>query len=310
MLGRHLEWQEFCERHDVSMAEAQLSAYYNDLEEKAKSRYREKLEKLGGMTDPYLNWQSEASIDWQLWPDVEYPDIFNYLIESPSVYTGESLKAYRSLDAYNYFVSGWVESVCVVEIRSCKDTYLVTARVRHSQRVSATPVRTWVALKQDGPVVCAHCTCMAGLGEACSHIAALLFTIEGNTQTKKRLTCTSLPCSWLPPSFRAVPFAKLADIDFSTPLQKRKKLTSLNKGESSRSSQPTKQVQEPTEEEVQEFYSELAKTGKPVVLSLVPKHCENFVPLSAKGVLPQPLTHLFHHDYMPLSYLELLDVCE
>ena len=121
------------------------------------------------MTDPYLNWQSEASIDWQLWPDIEYPDIFNYLIESPSVYTCESLKAYRSLDAYNYFVSGWVESVCVVEIRSCKDTYVVTARVRHSQRVSATPVRTWVAVKQDGAVVCAHCTCIAGLGEACSH---------------------------------------------------------------------------------------------------------------------------------------------
>ena len=66
------------------------------------------LEKLGGMTDPYLNWQSEASIDWQLWSDVEYPDIFNYLIESTSVYTGESLKAYKSLDAYKYSLSGWV----------------------------------------------------------------------------------------------------------------------------------------------------------------------------------------------------------
>ena len=46
------------------------------------------------------------------------------------------------------------------------------------------------------------------------------------------------------------------------------------------------------------------------MLSLVPKQCENFVPLSAKRFLPQPLTHLFHQDYMPLSYLELLDVCE
>ena len=85
MLGCHLEWQEFCERHSVSIAEAQFSAYYDDLEDKAKSRYSERLKKLGGMTDPYMNWQSEASIDWQLWPDVEYADIFNYLIESPSV---------------------------------------------------------------------------------------------------------------------------------------------------------------------------------------------------------------------------------
>ena len=61
---------------------------------------------------------------------------------------------------------------------------------------------------------------------------------------------------------------------------------------------------------MQELYSELAKTGKQVVLSLVPEYCENYVSLSAKGVLPQPLTHLFRHDYMALPYLELLDVCE
>ena len=156
---------------------------------------------------------------------------------------------------------------------------------RHSQRISATPVRTWVAVKQDCPVVCAHCTCMAGIGEACSHIAAVLFTIEGNTRAKKRFTCTSFLCSWHPPSFCAVPFAKLADIDLSTPLQKRKKITLLNKGESSRSSQQTSQAQAPTEE-AQELYSELAKTGKPVVLSSVPEYCENYVPLVQKKFYP------------------------
>ena len=131
-------------------------------------------------------WQSGFSIDWQRWPDVKYPDIYNYLIESPSVYTGESLKAYKSLDAYNYYVSGWVE-MSVMDICSCKNTHLVAACVRHSQRVSATPVRTWVAVKQDGPVVCAHCTCVAGLGEARSHVAAVLFTMEGNTERRRGL---------------------------------------------------------------------------------------------------------------------------
>ena len=72
------------------------------------------------MADPYLKWQSGFSIAWQLWPDVEYPNISNYLIESPSVYTGESLKAYKSLDAFNYFISGWVEIVSVVDIVRAK----------------------------------------------------------------------------------------------------------------------------------------------------------------------------------------------
>ena len=171
------------------------------------------------------------------------------------VYTG------KSLDAYNYFISGWFEIVSVVDIHSCKNTYLITAHFQYSQRVSATPVRTWVAVKQGCPVVCAYCTCMASLGESYSCIAAVLFTTEGNTH----FTCTSLPCTWHTPSYRAFPFAKLADIDFSILLQKWKKITSLNKGESSSSSQQTNQAQEPTEE-VQKLYSELAKTGNPRIL--------------------------------------------
>ena len=198
------------------------STYYNELDKIAKERYREKLQKLGDLADPYLERSrgDHTSIDWQLWPEVEYPDIYNFLIATPSLYTGDCLKAYKSLDAYNYYASGWVDNVKVFTIPSRPGTYLITARVKHSQKLSATPVKLWVAVEQQGMVVCAHCTCMAGLGEACSHIAALLFTVEANTQVKKRIACTSLPCSWLPLTFRSVPFAQLSDIDFSTPQQK------------------------------------------------------------------------------------------
>ena len=55
---------------------------------------------------------------------------------------------------------------------------LLTARVRHSQQVSATPVKPWVAAEKSGTIICAHCTCMAGLGEACSHISAVLLVLE------------------------------------------------------------------------------------------------------------------------------------
>ena len=40
--------------------------YYNDLEEKSKIGYKKKLQKPGGMTDLYLNWQAGISINWQL----------------------------------------------------------------------------------------------------------------------------------------------------------------------------------------------------------------------------------------------------
>ena len=87
----------------------------------------------------------------------------------------------------------------------------MTARVKHSQKLSATPVKPWVGVEQNGTILCCHCTCLAGLGEACSHVAAVLFTLEANTQLKKKTSCTSLPCSWLPLCFQ---YAQIADIDF------------------------------------------------------------------------------------------------
>ena len=62
---------------------------------------------------------------------------------------------------------------------------LLTARVRHPQQVSVTPVKPWVTAEKNETVICAHCTCMAGLGEACSHISALMFVLEANTNRQK-----------------------------------------------------------------------------------------------------------------------------
>ena len=65
-----------------------------------------------------------------------------------------------------------------------------------------------------------HCSCMASLGEACSHVAAVLFAAEANTQTKQQFSSASLPCSWLPTSFQFVNFSKVAEMDFKTSTMK------------------------------------------------------------------------------------------
>ena len=167
---------------------------------------------------------SEESVDWHDWPDVQYPDIHNYFIATPSGYTKEELKAYKSLEGYKYFLDGWVSDIIVLPIPSHPSAYLVSTKVKHSQRLSASLLKPWAALQKNGMIICAHCDCMAGLGEACSHIAALLFTLEANVQVKKSLSCTSLPCYWLPPTFRSVPFARICDVDFTAPQKKQKML--------------------------------------------------------------------------------------
>ena len=79
------------------------------------------------------------------------------------------MKSYKSMDGYNFFIQGWVGNLQVqVE---CK-AVVVKASVRHSQSIASPLLHPWVAAERNGTIICAHCTCMAGLGEACSHIAA------------------------------------------------------------------------------------------------------------------------------------------
>ena len=115
------------------------------------------------------------------WPRVTYADIYNYLIHTPSQYTHETLKAYKSMEGYtlyNYFINGWVSNISVRRMESSTRHYVFTAMVKHSQSLSAPPLKVWVGFRYNGEVLCAHCTCMAGVGEACSQIAAVLLLLR------------------------------------------------------------------------------------------------------------------------------------
>ena len=53
------------------------------------------------LPDPMFltDWKSNVA----LLPDVNCPDIYNYLVNTPSKYTHESLKVYKLLKAYEFF---------------------------------------------------------------------------------------------------------------------------------------------------------------------------------------------------------------
>ena len=136
---------------------------------------------------------------------------------------------------------------------------LLTARVRHSQQVPATPVKPWVAAEKSGTIICAHCTRMAGLGEACSHISALLFDLEATTKMKKNASCTSQLCSWLPPSMQKVEYAPISHIDFSTPAKKRRSMIddeSVELYKSAAAPASSSKVPKPTQDELNGLYKQ------------------------------------------------------
>lgn len=87
-----------------------LSNHARSLTGDVKRRYLDKIEVLGPR-DPYFLMKDSSTVwttDSEILPPIAYPDIFNYLVLTKSFYTLEQFKAYKSLDAYNFFVSGWV----------------------------------------------------------------------------------------------------------------------------------------------------------------------------------------------------------
>ena len=98
--------------------------------------------------------------DPKKWPEVGYGDIYAYFVDSTSFYTRAHMKAFKSLEAYNYFVSGWVRDVLFY--KAVDNVNLLRATVNPSQRSSDKPHQAWVATQDDGTVITAHCTCMAG----------------------------------------------------------------------------------------------------------------------------------------------------
>ena len=86
---------------------------------------------------------------------------------------------------------------------------IVTAKVRHSPSVSAALLKSWIATDKDCTVYCAHCICVTGLGEACSHIAALLFAVETTTRFLEETSCASVPCQWKELSLRNAQYSRI-----------------------------------------------------------------------------------------------------
>ena len=166
----------------------------------------------------------------------------------------------------------------------------MTAKVKHSQRLSVPPAKAWIGVEKSGTIICGHCDCMAGLVEACSHVAAILFTLEANAQARKSLSCTSMPCSWLPPSFRSVAFAA---IDFSDLGRRMKASCSEPCSRTSSTTTTTTDSQKlaPTKSEHDGFFKKLSDTEtKSVTLSVLPEYSDDYVPSYKSGTSPRPLT--------------------
>ena len=63
------------------------------------------------------------------------------------------------------------------------DLVAIKAHCLSSLKASTTYF-TFLAMKRNGTVVAALCSCVAGQGEACSHVAALMIYLEDKMRQK------------------------------------------------------------------------------------------------------------------------------
>ena len=85
----------------------QLSEYANTLDPQVKKRYMQKIACIG--VDPFLF--SRQNCDAECLAPTESIDLVSHLVLETSYYTKEKFKAFKSLQAYNQLVSGFVQSV-------------------------------------------------------------------------------------------------------------------------------------------------------------------------------------------------------
>ena len=106
-----------------------MSTYYESLDEESQLYYDKKLTTADGkkLPDPMSlkDWKNNVA----LLPDVNWPDIYNYPVNTPSEYTHESMKGYRSSKAYKCFVCGHVHDVFYRQIDTNNNFCFVKSKV-------------------------------------------------------------------------------------------------------------------------------------------------------------------------------------
>ena len=190
-----------------------LSTYAKCLSVDHRKRYIEKISKIN-FIDPYDMKKTEFDYGMDLLPKIVNPDIVNYLLFAPGPYTAGQLKCFKAMDSYNYFLSDFVTEVGA---KVFSNICLLVGRVSHSQKLSEKPPTAWVIAEIGGMVLSAHCNCMAGLGEACPHIGAILFYCRAATEKNDSVTVTGEKAYLVLPSNREVSYKEVFDIDFSCP---------------------------------------------------------------------------------------------
>ena len=139
-------------------------------------------------------------------------------LETFEDYTETNLMRYKTLRAYEHYASNHIHSMKYHHLTSNGSYCAVKCKCNPSWSTTVKAHDTIVVLEKDtGRPVGGLCACVAGLGEACTHVAALLFAMEDMTSMGMQdlppdAASTEMLCKWTNPrsnKIQATPIRKV-----------------------------------------------------------------------------------------------------
>ena len=151
--------------------------------------------------------------DFTYLPDLTIGNLKDYAMR------GQSQKAFD--EGMNLQRANHVHNVEVNNISECINYCFMRGKVVPQTRVSESPYDVWVCVSTSTlQVLTGECKCVAGYGESCKHVFALLHFVEQQVSLGLNKTCTSKKQAWqqtLKRSEKVHPPEKLSSISFERP---------------------------------------------------------------------------------------------
>ena len=88
-------------------------------------------------------------------------------------------------------MSGWLQWLMYRNLVGGKFC-IFKGECRHSQSMNNLFHKFWLIVEETGKICAFHCTCMAGMGQSCTHVAAAMFRVEAAVRNElTNASCTS-----------------------------------------------------------------------------------------------------------------------
>ena len=95
----------------------------------------------------------------------------------PSELGSKDLNDYKNSKAYSYYKSEWLQPLQYHNLSGSKYC-IIREKCRKSHSIKDPFHKLWIILEKTAKIRTLHCTCMAGMGEACNHVAAAIYRAE------------------------------------------------------------------------------------------------------------------------------------